>query len=417
MIEELANGNAAFVDIKVKELDDNQLKDLGHLLLYYGCIVLKQQDLEVKDFSKLVNSFGENQYKLIRDNVIWSQGWLYGDPLYSDDQASVIRQAKELYFSRNVHTENIKHEGVSYGRGQLYHNENDMDYLNPMGWFDSDFPWIQEVSARPKGLFGHKDLVFHTNLTNHFTHQYGNLVSLYGLQHTAGSITPVSNVARAFSDFTEEQKNKSRQLRARIGRMLTLDYDNPDDAVLEYSQMSAGELDKSKYEEVNTVMNLYPENSPSKSTRRIIKTKELGRLKAQSSGIDIPFIFKCPIETKWGNETFNSMAVVEDMIDDPQFSMELFDNYIDNDKYRYDHEWEDGDVLIFDQLLTIHARNNANTLNPKKRVLWRSCQNHSKLGVPLWLDINKPLSSGRIERSDGLSFMRHFTHLPDKQLD
>jgi len=111
------------------------------------------------------------------------------------------------------------------------------------------------------------------------------------------------------------------------------------------------------------------------------------------------------------------MAVVEDMIDDPQFSMKIFDNYIDNDKYRYDHEWEDGDVLIFDQLLTIHARNNANTLNPKKRVLWRSCQNHSKLGVPLWLDINKPLSSERIERSDGLSFMRHFTHLPDKELD
>ena len=65
MIEELANGNAAFVDVKVKELDDNQLKDLGHLLLHYGCIVLKRQDLEVKDFSRLVNSFGENQYKLI----------------------------------------------------------------------------------------------------------------------------------------------------------------------------------------------------------------------------------------------------------------------------------------------------------------------------------------------------------------
>ena len=30
MVEELANGNAAFVDVQVKELDDNQLKDLGH---------------------------------------------------------------------------------------------------------------------------------------------------------------------------------------------------------------------------------------------------------------------------------------------------------------------------------------------------------------------------------------------------
>ena len=67
MIEELANGNAAFVDVKVKELDDNQLKDLGHLLLYYGCIVLKKQDLELKDFSKLSSAFGHNQYKLVKD--------------------------------------------------------------------------------------------------------------------------------------------------------------------------------------------------------------------------------------------------------------------------------------------------------------------------------------------------------------
>lgn len=416
MVEELANGNAAFVDLKVKELDDNQLKDLGHLLLYYGCIVLKKQDLEIKDFSRLVNSFGENQYKLIRDNIIWSQSWMYGDPLYSDDKADVIRRAKELYHSKDS-TPKIEHDGVSYGRGRQYQNVDDIDYLNPMGWFNSEFPWVQEVSARPKGLFGHKDLVFHTNLTNHFTHQYGNIVSLYGLQHTAGSITPVSNVARAFSDFTKEQKNKSRPLRARIGRMLSLDYDTPEDAVAEYAQLTAGHLKESKYEDINTIVNLYPENTPSNSTRRILKSKELGRLKVQSNGIDIPFVFKCPIETKWGEETFNSMAVVEDMIDDSKFSMEIFDNYIDNDKYRYDHEWEDGDILIFDQLLTIHARNNANTLNPKERVLWRSCQNHSKLQLPLWLDINEPLPSDRIYRSDGLSFMRNFTHLPDKELD
>ena len=150
MIEELANGNAAFVDLKVKELDDNQLKDLGHLLLYYGCIVLKRQDLEVKDFSRLVNSFGENQYKLIRDNIIWSQGWLYGDPLYSDDEADVIRRAKELYYSKD-NSPKIEHNGVSYGRGIQYQNADDIDYLNPMGWFNSEYPWVQEVSARPKG--------------------------------------------------------------------------------------------------------------------------------------------------------------------------------------------------------------------------------------------------------------------------
>ena len=416
MIEELANGNAAFVDLKVKELDENQLKDLGHLLLHYGCIVLKKQDLELKDFSRLSSAFGNNQYKLVRDNIIDWESWIYGDELKPNDPNEVIQKAKRSYLNKNSDTK-FEQDGIKYGTGLQYHNENDLDYLNPMGWFNSDFPWIQEVSGRPRGLFGIKDLVFHTNLTNHFTHQYGNLVSLYGVQHTKGSITPVSNVNRAYSDFTQEQKDKSKILRARIGRMLQFSYDDPQDVARELVLLDAGQITESKYSAVNHIKKLYSDSTPSNNTRRIIKAKELGAAVPSNKGIDIPFIFECPIETKWGKYTFSSMAVVEDMIDDSQFSMEIFDNYIDNDKYRYDHEWEDGDIIIFDQLLTIHARNNANTLNPSKRILWRSCQNHSKLGVPLWLDINKPIPGERLDESNGLSLLKVFTHLPNKELD
>ena len=416
MIEELANGNAAFVDVKVKELDDNQLKDLGHLLLYYGCIVLKKQDLELKDFSRLSSAFGYNQYKLVRDNIIDWESWIYGDELKPNDPNEVIQKAKRSYLNKNSDTK-FEQDGIKYGIGLQYHNENDLDYLNPMGWFNSDFPWIQEVSGRPRGLFGIKDLVFHTNLTNHFTHQYGNIVSLYGVQHTAGSITPVSNVNRAYSDFTQEQKDKSKTLRAKIGRMLQFSYDDPQDVARELVLLDAGQITESKYSAVNQIKKLYSESTPSNNTRRIIKAKELGAAVPGNKGIDIPFVFECPIETKWGKHTFSSMAVVEDMIDDPHFSMELFDSYIDNNKYMYDHEWEDGDVIIFDQLLTIHARNNAKTLNPSKRILWRSCQNHSKLGVPLWLDINKPIPGERLDESNGLSLLKVFTHLPNKELD
>tara|TARA_A100001011_G_scaffold326703_1_gene350407 strand:+ start:3746 stop:4996 length:1251 start_codon:yes stop_codon:yes gene_type:complete len=416
VIEELANGNAAFVDLKVKELDENQLKDLGHLLLHYGCIVLKKQDLELKDFSRLSSAFGHNQYKLVRDNIIDWESWIYGDELKPNDPNEVIQKAKRSYLNKNSDTK-FEQDGIKYGTGLQYHNENDLDYLNPMGWFNSDFPWIQEVSGRPRGLFGIKDLVFHTNLTNHFTHQYGNLVSLYGVQHTKGSITPVSNVNRAYSDFTQEQKDKSKILRARIGRMLQFSYDDPQDVARELVLLDAGQITESKYSAVNHIKKLYSDSTPSNNTRRIIKAKELGAAVPSNKGIDIPFIFECPIETKWGKYTFSSMAVVEDMIDDSQFSMEIFDNYIDNDKYRYDHEWEDGDIIIFDQLLTIHARNNANTLNPSKRILWRSCQNHSKLGVPLWLDINKPIPGERLDESNGLSLLKVFTHLPNKELD
>ena len=416
MIEELANGNAAFVDLKVKELDDNQLKDLGHLLLHYGCIVLKKQDLELKDFSRLSSAFGDNQYKLVRDNILDWESWIYGDDIKSNNPKEVLEKAKSSYDKKNADLR-VQQDGITYGTGQQYTNSNDIDYLNPMGWFNSEFPWVQEVSGNPRGLFGIKDLVFHTNLTNHFTHQHGNIVSLYGVQHTAGSITPVANVNRAYSDFTEAQKNKSKTLRAKIGRMLKTKSNNPQEVARDLVSLTSGQIDKSKYDFINEIVKLYKDNTPSNNTRRIIKSKELGGVVPGNKGIDIPFVFECPIETKWGKYTFSSMAVVEDMIDDPQFSMELFDSYIDNDKYRYDHEWEDGDIIIFDQLLTIHARNNANTLNPSKRVLWRSCQNHSKLGVPLWLDINKPIPGERLDESNGLSLLKVFTHLPNKELD
>ena len=53
----------------------------------------------------------------------------------------------------------------------------------------------------------------------------------------------------------------------------------------------------------------------------------------------------------------------------PKDLFEYLKNHILQDKYRYDHHWKDGDVVISEQWLTIHKRWPFE--NMKERVLHR----------------------------------------------
>ena len=53
----------------------------------------------------------------------------------------------------------------------------------------------------------------------------------------------------------------------------------------------------------------------------------------------------------------------------PQDLYEYLKNHILQDKYRYDHYWEDGDVVISEQWLTIHKRHAFEKMN--KRLMYR----------------------------------------------
>ena len=53
----------------------------------------------------------------------------------------------------------------------------------------------------------------------------------------------------------------------------------------------------------------------------------------------------------------------------PQDLYEYLKNHILKDKYRYDHYWEDGDVVISEQWLTIHKRHAFEKMN--KRLMYR----------------------------------------------
>ena len=53
----------------------------------------------------------------------------------------------------------------------------------------------------------------------------------------------------------------------------------------------------------------------------------------------------------------------------PKDLYEYLKNHILQDKYRYDHHWEDGDVVISEQWLTIHKRHAFEKMD--KRLMYR----------------------------------------------
>lgn len=385
MIEELANGNAAFVDVQVKDLTENQIKDLGHLLLHHGCIVLKRQkDIDLKLYSHLLSTIGDIQDRLIVKHTIKHNKWKYGDPLEQNMSREEIEKGLRDFYDVLQKTKFVPMEQkdeITFGVGKKPDIEESLfgdKLLYPMGWFDEEYYWVCEVSDRkkqgglPQGLFGYNDIIWHTNLNSQFFLQYGSSVVLYGKEYTAGSITPILNCNHAYSDFDETLKNKMLQTKGPMGKVLQ-HADNDSIAVKIRSLGTGSDYSYAKYTNNDMLLNA-------------LEQKALVYL---GEADDTPLVMKTPTTAKYGDYTFNAKMAVSGLTGDIPLSREILSKAFEVDTYRYNHEWEDGDIILFDQGLTAHARDNSKTLEPKKRILWRSCINHSKLNIPKWLDIKE----------------------------
>ena len=59
------------------------------------------------------------------------------------------------------------------------------------------------------------------------------------------------------------------------------------------------------------------------------------------------------------------------------YTMEKLKSHVLKDKYRYDHDWDDGDIVLSEQWLSIHKRWQFE--NMKQRVLHRIAFDYSKV--------------------------------------
>ena len=158
------------------------------------------------------------------------------------------------------------------------------------------------------GLFGHEDaLDWHANQASN--PERSPLIWLYAKKDTYGSVTSWINMIEAYDDLPSITKREIEDIQ------ITLGY-------------KSGNYSNSKF---------FVEHHNVENPFRLVHTNDGGQ-----KGLYFPFLQIFGMVDKDANE-FGQY-------------MEFLTDHVLKDKYRYDHEWNDGDVVISEQWLSIHKR-------------------------------------------------------------
>jgi alpha-ketoglutarate-dependent taurine dioxygenase len=161
------------------------------------------------------------------------------------------------------------------------------------------------------GLFGHvSDLDWHCNKPAVPTRK--PIVWLYGVKGTVGSRTTWNNNIIAYNDLDQETKDMLEPLEGIFG------YEHGRYTVMQFEHIPA--------KDINTHY-----------TPKIVQTNIAGK-----KGLFFPFL-----------QLFYFKGMSEE---DSRKIIEPMSKHITQDKYCYHHEWDDGDVVLAEQVLGIHKR-------------------------------------------------------------
>ena len=177
----------------------------------------------------------------------------------------------------------------------------------------STIPGIARVTGEKnergrEGLFGHKEtLDWHCNKPSEPNRK--SVVWLYGVKGTKGSKTSWINMIDAYNDLSDDIKNEV------------------DDIVMYCGYKSGTISPTSRYQE---------------HVNRELPYNLVMRNHAGVKGLFFPFL--------------QIMEFVNRTDEEFKRIMDTLTKHVLNEKYVYDHEWEDGDLVISDQWLSIHKR-------------------------------------------------------------
>lgn len=158
------------------------------------------------------------------------------------------------------------------------------------------------------GLFGHvDDLDWHANQPSNPNRM--PLIWLYGAEGTKGSRTSWINMIDAYNDLDQDTKDLIKDINVYCG----------------YKQ---GNYSNSEYFNDHVNKNL---------PQSLVKTNAAGE-----TGLFFPFL-----------QIFEFEGHINSRFDE---IMDMLKQHVLNEKYVYHHDWEDGDVVISEQWLSIHKR-------------------------------------------------------------
>ena len=189
----------------------------------------------------------------------------------------------------------------------------------------------QKNEKGEEGLFGHTSaLDWHANQASNY--ERDPLIWLYGVEGTKGSKTSWLNNIASYEALSEDFKQEVNDIE------ITLGY-------------KSGSYSPSKF---------FVEHHAQDKPFRLVHTNDAGK-----TGLYFPFLQILGMVNKTQEQFQDLMNRLIDHVTQPQFI--------------YDHHWQDGDVVISEQWLSIHKRWAFEDM--EKRVLHRIAFDYGKLDV------------------------------------
>jgi len=180
-----------------------------------------------------------------------------------------------------------------------------------------------------EGLFGHTSaLDWHANQASNYERK--PLIWLYGAENTKGSVTSWINNIKSYEALPDDVKKEIEEIQITLG------------------------YKKNSYSSSSFFIEHHAQDRPFD----LVHTNKAG-----FKGLYFPFL-----------QIFGMKG-----IDDKRFNsiMSLLKNHILQNRFRYDHHWQDGDVVISEQWLSIHKRWHFDKMD--RRVLHRIAFDYDKI--------------------------------------
>jgi len=236
-----------------------------------------------------------------------------------------------------------------------------------------EYPIFYRVTNRyvtddHKGLFSDKELDWHSNIL--FKPDAEELVGLYAQTVPKGSKTFFANSIPYWQSLSEDRKFELNQLWVKITsesqttyeKKLSTHYQDLPDRELKnlHKNRQSRDIRRSiNFDQKN--FSLYKEPRYSRSLfLKLIPNHPLG-----TKGLHFPFYHISGIATSDKKAILNHKQIYDN----------IKAEYILSGRYIYEHQWEKGDIVLADQLIGLHKRNNIWAENQKlsiKRELLRT---------------------------------------------
>ena len=198
------------------------------------------------------------------------------------------------------------------------------------------------------GLFGEGSINWHTDQV--FTPDAEELLSLLGVTTPSGAMTQFANSMPYWQGKDLETKNKWQQLRIAVTNKTRETYEKKGSPHYKLPLNQQDDFDKRrKSRDVRKSLNfpekfyhLYPPPRCEKeSLRRLVPNHPL-----EMKGIYFPHFNISYIADSRGNKLLNSREIYE----------EIKEEYIESGRYIYSHRWNEGDIVLSDQQITVHRQ-------------------------------------------------------------